>query len=258
MNAARRKRLYSRVLLITAISTLTSIAATSAVASLFAVGPSPVAVAMALACSILIVAPVSYLMLKQSARLNAAHLELDRAHRSLVETRQILEHRTRHDQMTGLTNRETFIAAICQGRRETDSGFLMIIDVDHFKTINDTYGQMIGDKALVAIAGEVSGNIREGDLAARLGGEEFAVFLPGASLAEAIQVSERIRQAIEHLDLMLPDGEIIPLTVSLGGAEKIYSHPLDAVMNKADDMLDEAKSTGRNRAVVVPELARAA
>ncbi len=246
------------MLLITSASVILSMILTLALTRLFGTSFVPIPAVTSFLCPVLVAWPVSNIFLKQSDQLEAAHRELDQAHRSLERTHMILEHRSRHDRMTGLANREAFLGAIGPGRRGSDNGFLIIIDADHFKKINDTFGHLAGDKALKLIADAISANIREGDIAARIGGEEFALFLPGSSLAEAIQISERVRQAVEGIEFSSPDGDPIDLTVSLGGAEMIANGPLDAVMGKADKMLYQAKDAGRNRAVVVPELAHAA
>ena len=99
--------------------------------------------------------------------------------------------------MTGMLNRESFFAALDGSRRKTDRGALLIIDADHFKKINDSYGHLTGDTALLEIAAAISRAIRAGDMLGRIGGEEFGAFLVGASDQEAIRVAERIRREVE-------------------------------------------------------------
>ena len=99
--------------------------------------------------------------------------------------------------MTGMLNRESFFAALEGSRRKSDRGALLIIDADHFKKINDNFGHLTGDAALLEIAAAISRAIRVGDILGRIGGEEFGAFLVGASDKEAIRVAERIRREVE-------------------------------------------------------------
>lgn len=127
------------------------------------------------------------------------------------------------------------------------AGALLVIDADYFKRINDRFGHGRGDEALRLIAAAIKSTIRGGDLVGRLGGEEFAVFLPGNS--DATAAAERIRNAVE-LAAFKPDGRRCPLTVSIGGA--VFEEPLSfsELYREADERLYEAKNSGRNRVVV--------
>lgn len=125
---------------------------------------------------------------------------------------------------------------------------VIIFDIDDFKKINDTYGHMVGDRVLKSVANCARSMLREGDILIRYGGEEFMVVLPGASLLDVGQVSERIRHAVEDLRLM--EGEyVIQVTVSLGGVshpELNVSHE-DVLIRHADESLYIAKETGKNK-----------
>ncbi len=119
-----------------------------------------------------------------------------------------------------------------------------MMDVDHFKAINDTHGHDVGDKALQHVATCISAQLREWDLCARFGGEEFIVLLPATSNAEAQLVAERIRKAIESSPLEQP---YQPLTISIGVAS--YQSGMDAeqLLKAADNGVYEAKQNGRNQ-----------
>jgi diguanylate cyclase (GGDEF)-like protein len=138
--------------------------------------------------------------------------------------------------------REEFARAV---RAEAPLGVLMV-DLDHFKTINDTYGHLVGDRLLRSVAGACRRVIREGDVLVRYGGEEFLVLLPGAGRDDVVQVGERIRRAIA--ETVVEDGESrISVTVSIGAATyRDGSESPEALIALADRALYEAKDGGRN------------
>ncbi len=150
----------------------------------------------------------------QGARLRAAHRELSRAHAELAAAHRRLAEKSKLDEMTGMLNRESFFAALEGTRRKSDRGALLIIDADHFKKINDNYGHLTGDDALLEITAAIARGVRSGDILGRIGGEEFAAFLVGATSDEARRVAERIRHEVEMIRFR-PDREAtVPLTVS--------------------------------------------
>ncbi len=126
---------------------------------------------------------------------------------------------------------------------------LIMMDVDNFKTYNDTYGHPAGDEVLLRLAGVINNSAREGDLPCRYGGEEFVLILPGASKDNALEVAERIRLAFLDQIFEPRPGQTVRVTVSLGLAEwQIGESPHDLV-RRADEALYEAKQTGKNRTV---------
>ena len=152
------------------------------------------------------------------------------------------------DALTGLLNRHALNKSLADlvrtGERRKASFSLLMMDVDHFKAINDTHGHDVGDKALQHVATCISAQLREWDLCARFGGEEFIVLLPATSNAEAQLVAERIRKAIESSPLEQP---YQPLTISIGVAS--YQSGMDAeqLLKAADNGVYEAKQNGRNQ-----------
>ena len=134
-------------------------------------------------------------------------------------------------------------------RSETPLGVLMF-DIDHFKRINDTYGHLVGDRTLAAVASEARKNLRESDVLVRYGGEEFLCVLPGATMAVARDISERIRGSVEKLKVEDHD-DIVRCTVSVGYTSYPDVRPDNEVelVRVADQALYRAKESGRNRSV---------
>ncbi|WP_144636443.1 sensor domain-containing diguanylate cyclase [Bordetella genomosp. 13] len=122
---------------------------------------------------------------------------------------------------------------------------LILADVDHFKRINDRHGHPAGDRVLAAVSEALSGNLRAQDILGRLGGEEFAVFMPRAGLREAVECAERLRTAIAGSGPAMLEGE--PVTISLGVVEIPPGTSWDIVYQQADEKLYEAKRAGRDR-----------
>jgi diguanylate cyclase (GGDEF)-like protein len=137
--------------------------------------------------------------------------------------------------------------------REGGRYAVLLIDVDHFKSINDLLGHQTGDRALAQIGRTIAENIRGVDVAGRFGGEEFLVLLRDAARERALQVAERLRAAVETSGLLYADGK--PVTISVGVA---YARPLDGtsdIVERADRALYRAKHAGRNRVVESPLVA---
>lgn len=211
---------------------------------------------MTIVCPLLIAGPASFHTFLQKKRLTdalaelkAAHEELANAHVEMAEAYSRLSEKARHDVMTGLLNRETFFATLKNTRRRTDTGTLLIIDADNFKYVNDTHGHQSGDAALLLIAEAIRAGVRDDDLVGRIGGEEFAAFLAGATAEEARIVAERIRLSVEALRFAPAEGKYLPLSVSIGAARLRPHASWSEMMREADRRLYEAKRRGRNRVV---------
>ena len=158
------------------------------------------------------------------------------------------------DELTGAINRRqfSFLSEHILGQmpRTQETCVLMVLDIDHFKRINDTYGHAVGDTALKAFVRVCKENIRANDLLARMGGEEFAVLLPETDLGTGIAAAERIRSAIEALRLDLPGQQPLSFTVSIGlGIITPDNLDLSQALSCADERLYRAKTNGRNRVV---------
>jgi diguanylate cyclase (GGDEF)-like protein len=213
---------------------------------------------MSIICPLAIAWPASAFTFWQSARLQRAHADLAVAHAELAEAHRTLSEKASRDYMTGLLNRESFFAALEGSRRKSDRGALLIIDADHFKKINDGFGHPVGDEALLAIAAAIGRGVRSRDTVARIGGEEFAAFLEGASGEDAAIVAERIRREVETIRFEAPNGDRLPLTVSIGGTLCPPEATLPDLLRAADHRLYAAKRAGRNRVIFEPGLSRAA
>jgi diguanylate cyclase (GGDEF)-like protein len=128
---------------------------------------------------------------------------------------------------------------------------MLMLDVDHFKKINDTYGHQVGDEALRAVADTCQLALRNCDAIGRMGGEEFAMMLPETELDQAELVAERIRSAIAELSLDTPKGTPLTLTASIGITQVLPDEiNVDSALARADSGLYLAKQTGRNRVTV--------
>jgi len=124
---------------------------------------------------------------------------------------------------------------------------IVIVDVDHFKSFNDTYGHPVGDQVLVEVARTLMGNVRPADLCARYGGEEFMVILPDTDAKGGRIVAERLRTAVSQIKLGPPAGRDRRITVSCGGASLAPSQSVADLIARADQALYRAKNSGRNR-----------
>ncbi len=174
--------------------------------------------------------------------------------RDITEHKQLQEKLTRmanSDPLTGIGNRRFFFDAgsreFFRSERYHHPLSVLIIDVDHFKRINDRYGHDAGDRALIALAGTAGGVLRDSDVLARIGGEEFAAVLPHGDAAGARTFAERLRRAVAAIVLQ-DDATPIRFTVSVGIATKgAEDHAIESILSRADAALYRAKQGGRNR-----------
>lgn len=159
------------------------------------------------------------------------------------------------DPLTGLYNRRCAapqLAAIAQRAREEGSQFaVMVMDLDRFKQVNDEYGHAAGDQVLVEVARRLTANLRETDVLARIGGEEFLAILPQSCMKVARRVAERVCQAMDDEPILLQSGEELRVTVSIGvavaGAAGDDSYAIEGLVEQADLALLESKGAGRNQ-----------
>jgi diguanylate cyclase len=185
---------------------------------------------------------------------------LDETRQDVEALRDELEHtrlQVSIDALTGLKNRRAFDAALqescSQANKPTIALSLLLIDIDHFKDVNDTYGHLIGDKVIRSVGALLSANIKGKDTVARIGGEEFAVLLPETPLANAERVGEVLRAAVERSRLTRADtGETVGrVTVSIGIAAYQPGESSEDFMERADKALYLSKKAGRNRVSVL-------
>jgi diguanylate cyclase len=175
--------------------------------------------------------------------------ELAIAHRELMVVAST-------DPLTSCLNRRAFTAMVDRyldriaAQEAGHSGALLVIDIDHFKTINDRFGHVCGDEALKAIAQAIRQALREFDIFGRIGGEEFSVFLPGVSPDRAGIVADRIRTEVLATELNLGE-ESCRLSVSVGGVTFDRETSFSELYRRADQRLYEAKRNGRNRVEIV-------
>ena len=154
------------------------------------------------------------------------------------------------DYLTGVHNRRSFIdqAGIEFGRanRSNHNPSLLLIDLDHFKKVNDSYGHKAGDKVLVYVAKVIQDNLRDFDVFARFGGEEFVILLPETNESQAYAVADRLRELVEKLTITTDDNTDINCTISIGLSHRKPDEPLETMLSRADEALYAAKSAGRN------------
>lgn len=168
---------------------------------------------------------------------------------------EALEHEAHTDLLTQVANRSRFLDIASQElarcRRYGHPLSLWMLDVDHFKDVNDTYGHKAGDVTLQLLVETSRHALRDWDIMARMGGDEFAVLLPETDATQALQVAERFRQSIAAMDIPVAEDNVVHLTVSTGIATSVDDDAtVDALLDRADKALYEAKLTGRDKVCV--------
>jgi diguanylate cyclase (GGDEF)-like protein len=171
----------------------------------------------------------------------------------LTQKAAMLETLATTDPLTGLHNRRHFLDSLdaewSRFQRYYRSVSVLMLDIDHFKSVNDRYGHAVGDAAIKAVAAACLDGKRKSDIVGRLGGEEFAVLLPETSLSRARTVADRIRKRVMSAQIVA-DRIQFGVTVSIGIAEATVSMSgIDALMGAADHALYQAKAEGRNRCI---------
>ncbi len=151
------------------------------------------------------------------------------------------------DPLTGLLNRRGIYESIELILSKSNQVAAIMIDIDHFKRVNDTYGHNVGDDVIRLLAKNIKQGARESDLICRTGGEEFLALLPDTDMTQAADIAERLRKKVEKMPLPIPENITISLGVTcfIPGMEQI-----DSVLKIADDALYQAKHEGRNRVVI--------
>jgi diguanylate cyclase len=175
----------------------------------------------------------------------------------LQEALRRIEVLSTHDPLTNLYNRrmlETQLdAEVRRARRYRAPLSLVLLDFDHFKEVNDTFGHLVGDRVLARIAERIVSIVRDADFAARYGGEEFALVLPSTAIERAYVTAERLRESVEAEPVVI-DEVNVPITISAGVAElELEIDEPDDLFRRADQALYAAKDRGRNQVVCLPE-----
>ena len=175
---------------------------------------------------------------------------------TMSEMSKQLEEVSNQDYLTKVYNRRGIHHSLehaCKMYKQDNKNFsLMICDIDHFKNINDTFGHNMGDTVLKRVADEIKSVLREKDVIARWGGEEFLILLPGLTIEDAHDIGERIRKSIENIVFSFDD-KLISITVSIGLSQKQKEKNIEHIISQADQHMYEAKSKGRNTIFPSPE-----
>ncbi len=183
------------------------------------------------------------------------HLKIKHLQDDLKRSNELLLELSNTDHLTGLFNRRFLIEALekelQRSKRKDGVLSLFILDLDHFKRINDTYGHLQGDVVLQKVSLQLQKELRSYDVAARYGGEEFIAILPDTNLKEAFMVAERVRLSIQGMPLAAPlSGEKITASLGVSSLPNPSSDDIDGLLRSADEALYKAKESGRNKVVV--------
>lgn len=166
-----------------------------------------------------------------------------------------IEEESKVDALTGLHNRRWLEDMYTREMNRSNAGKFnlcaFMVDIDHFKHVNDNYGHLAGDQILKAVAQELSFSLRPSDMPVRYGGEEFTVFLPGTTKENALMIAERIRANIEKMKIALASNQMLQVTVSIGITMRTAGDTVQSIIDRADGALYTAKNSGRNKAVFV-------
>jgi len=164
------------------------------------------------------------------------------------------------DGLTGAVNHNTAVSLLAhsleRGRRENQPVSFVMLDLDHFKRVNDQHGHVVGDQVLKAVAACARARLRGSDVLGRLGGEEFGLVLPATGVTGARHLAEQVRLAVEALELKGDGGKPLRVTLSAGVAEAIRGDTPETLMHLADKALYQAKQKGRNRVIVADDWMR--
>lgn len=228
--------------LLTLVVCLLAVLIAQAVITFFGDGSRVIAMVSAIVCTLLLAPLIGAFMLRLVFQLEEARQQL-----SVLATR---------DDLTGLNNRRHFMVLAQRewerARRYNNAAALLLVDVDHFKLVNDSHGHLCGDELLRRIAAVTAQSLRQADVLARFGGEELIVFLPQTDPLGALDVAERIRERVQALVLQWR-GNSVGTTVSIGVAPLRPELPsLEWMIHEADTALYAAKSDGRNRVRALP------
>ena len=160
---------------------------------------------------------------------------------------RLIQHLSQTDPLTNALNRRSINQSLDELHHDKNCPYaIVLLDLDHFKNINDQFGHHMGDTVLIAVSQKLGLHLRESDVVGRFGGEEFILVLKNTSLEKAEQVAERCRIAIQQLQIFSDEGELIPVTASFGIAISSAELRPQQLLSQADQALYQAKAGGRN------------
>ena len=247
-------RILYKCALVTLIAIVCSLLITGSIMSAFDMH-NKMGFVIATICPLTITPPISLMVFRQSERLRVTLLQLSQVMLQLEETNAKLLEKASRDSMTGLLNREAFFTHVDRVRRQVP-GSLLIIDADHFKKINDTYGHLAGRMVVGGMGRLILESVRQEDHAGLYGGDEAIILFPNANLEEASEVAETLRAAVESYPFD-HHGQAVRVTISQGLAEyPSHGTTPEALIGAADRALYAAKAAGRNcvRTAPYPEV----
>jgi two-component system cell cycle response regulator len=195
--------------------------------------------------------------LSQEKLRNTIDVALDKWTRlqQAMADKEKLEKLANFDSLTGLYNRRAILGKlrelISRANRYKEDFSLVMLDIDHFKKVNDSYGHLTGDEVLEKVAALIRQNIRDTDIAGRYGGEEYIIILPHTNLSSAWVIAERIRSIIEKAEMKDPAGNVFAVTVSQGLSNWERYEDADSLISCTDEALYKAKEKGRNRVQIL-------
>jgi two-component system cell cycle response regulator len=195
--------------------------------------------------------------LSQAKLRNTIDVALDKWTRlqQAMADKEKLERLANFDSLTGLYNRRAILSKLHDlinlANRYKEDLSLSMLDIDHFKRVNDHYGHLTGDEVLEKIATIICRNIRETDIVGRYGGEEFIIVLPKTDLSSSWVVAERLRTIIEKVEMKDSDGNVFTITISQGLAGWERDEDAHSLISRADEALYKAKEKGRNRVQII-------
>lgn len=235
------KQIIARSIFFTLIGVVVSLAGAHYLLSTYSGGLDVPGTVATIALPLIVGAPMTFYLSLQNAQLNAAYRQLE-----AVAAR---------DSLTACLNHGSFVAQ-ANAFLESDEphkvhGALLVVDADHFKSVNDRFGHHIGDVALKQIAARIQAEVGKGDFVGRLGGEEFGVMLPGADRNRAQAVAEGIRKTVQSIEFEV-EGHCFNLSVSIGGAVFEQKVKYSQLFRFADQSLYRVKNSGRNSVDLVP------
>lgn len=170
-------------------------------------------------------------------------------------TEQKLIDMANHDFLTGLLNRREMFTRlsleVSRSNRMNDPLSIIMMDIDHFKDINDTHGHIVGDMVLKEIAHRLREGMRDYDLICRFGGEEFLVMTPETDVERATELAERLRGMVSDIPFPIMDASSATITISAGVTQFLEGESVEAMISRADSALYRAKALGRNRVAVL-------